>query len=113
MVSHILEYLLDVFNIQDIELFRQISTKYDKYGEELIDKFILRTVGSEIDFFSPFIIQLNFKQLQNRYQKALAPQDIDYRALRNQKLMTPINKEVLLHRVGLKKQAAVAKKSSQ
>lgn len=92
MIAHILELLLDVFQIQDIELFKKISDKFDEYGENLIDRYILRTTGCEVDFFSPFIIHLNFKQLQNRYQKALQSKDIDFRILRNQKSISPINK---------------------
>jgi hypothetical protein len=60
----------------------KIADKFDEYVEKLINSQVIKFVGFETDFFSPIIIQLNCKQLQNRYQKKLQPKDIDYRVFR-------------------------------
>lgn len=86
-----------------------MADKFDEYVERLITNFILKVVGSETDFFHPNIIYLNFKQLQNRYQKRLQPKDIDYRVFRKEKSLTPIHKEALLHIAGVKKFPVLSK----
>lgn len=99
-VATILEYLINTFQIEQIELYMKVADKFDEYVEKLISCSVLRALNSETDFFSPSIIHLNLKQLQNRYQKKLQPKDIDYRVFRKDKYWSPIHKEALLHRAG-------------
>lgn len=104
MVGKILEFVLDVFSIQNIELYKKIAAQFDQYAINLINELIFRTVGNDTDFFSPLVIRFNYKQIQNRYQKSLRPKDIDFRVFRKQYSITPIHKQALFYRVGKKKQ---------
>jgi hypothetical protein len=109
IIAKILEFLLVTFQIEQVELYMKVADKFDEYVDRLINCQIMKSVGFETDFFSPVIIHLNFKQLQNKYQKRLQPKDIDYRVFRKEKCLTPIHKEALFHRAGIKKFPALSK----
>ena len=47
----------------------------------------MKVSKSETDFFSPFIININYKRLDNKYQKALKPVDLDCRLFWKDKLL--------------------------
>ena len=47
----------------------------------------MKVSRSETDFFSPFIININYKRLDNKYQKALKPDDLDFRLFWKDKLL--------------------------
>jgi hypothetical protein len=100
IIAQILQFLLNTFQIELIDFYMRIADKFDEYIEKMINCSVLMSVGSETDFFSPTIIHLNLKQLQNKYQKQLQSKDIDYRVFRKEKSITPIHKEVLFHRAG-------------
>ena len=54
----------------------------------MIAKSIMRVSKSETDFFSPYIININYKRLDSKYQKGLLPNDIDCRLFWKDKILT-------------------------
>lgn len=97
LITRILDFLLNVFQIEDIALYKQIAEIFDEYIEKrLLEKAVLKTTGiHDTDFFAPSVIQVNYKRLSNKYQKALSPATIDYRVFRPMYSisLTPIQKK--------------------
>ena len=84
LITRILDFLLNVFQIEDIALYKDIAENFDEYVERrLLEKSILKTTeSSETDFFAPSVIHINYKRLSNKYQKTLNSSTIDYRVFR-------------------------------
>lgn len=109
LIGKIIELLLNVFSIENVDEYKRASIMFDEYAEHLINTLTLRALGSDTDFFTPLIVHLNFKQVQNRYQKSLKPNHIDMRVFRKQRSLTPINKAALFYKIGAKKYDSLSK----
>lgn len=77
LIAKITEKLLELFSIEDFETYRNVVSSFDDYFDQLVQNHIIKHTAEKTDFFSPELINLNYKRLDAIYQKRLLADDLD------------------------------------
>lgn len=88
LIARITEKLLELFNIEDFETYRNVVSSFDDYFDRLVQENIVKHSHERTDFFSPELINMNYKRLDTVYQKELKPGDLDERFFLRERIST-------------------------
>jgi hypothetical protein len=88
IIAKITEKLLDLFSIEDFETYRNVVSSFDDYFDQLVQNNIVKNTNERTDFFSPELINMNYKRLDAVYQKRLIADDLDERFFLRERLTT-------------------------
>jgi hypothetical protein len=67
-----------MFLIKNIEVYKNIASKFESFVLQMIDKQIIKQGNhGKQDFLSPELINLNYKKIDYIYQKNLTPNELD------------------------------------
>jgi len=65
------EKVLEIFCIKDLSEYSRIAEAFEKYFNQMIDKWSFKMSDDNFDFLSPEFITLNYKKLDKYYEKNL------------------------------------------
>lgn len=124
LICKITEKLLELFLIEDYETYRNVVSSFDDYFDQLVQNNIIKHTQDRNDFFSPELINLNYKRLDAVYQKKLLPDDLDERFFLKERIttltpskLTPFarqgyNSKALVMKIKEKEKAAESKQAA-
>jgi hypothetical protein len=88
IIAKITERLLELFSIEDFETYRNVVSSFDDYFDQLVQNNIVKNTNERTDFFSPELINMNYKRLDAVYQKRLIADELDERFFLRERLTT-------------------------
>ena len=77
-----------MFSIEDYETYKNVGSSFDDYFDQLVESNIIRNTHEKTDFFSPELINMNYKRLDTIYQKKLNVDDLDERFFLKDRITT-------------------------
>lgn len=88
LIARITEQLLELYNIEDFETYKNVATNFDDYFDRLVNENVIKHSPERNDFFSPELINMNYKRLDTFYQKELKQGDLDERFFLRERIST-------------------------
>jgi transcription termination factor NusB len=86
IIAKITERLLELFSIEDFDTYRNVVSSFDDYFDQLVQNNIVKNTNERTDFFSPVLVNMNYKRLDTVYQKRLIADDLDERFFLKERL---------------------------